>query len=259
MTTVPLLEGRTAVVVGVGPGLGAAIARSLAEAGAAVVLASRTRAVLDETERSIRESGGDATSVETDLDNPEDHIRLVEAVAACAGALDIIVHNAARHGVQEPFADADMSDWRLTMNTNVFAPLALTQSLLPQLRKSDAASVVFVGAMASRMVSSIGRAGYAVSKAAINQAVRSLAYELGSEGIRVNAVVPGWMDSARVESWRRDPKLAPMVDRALQSIPLGRIPLPEEVAGSVLYLASSLSKVVTGACIDVNGGHFMAP
>lgn len=254
-----LLSGRSAVVVGIGPGLGGAIAAALAAAGASVLLVSRTASTLDEMEASIAAAGGTAHSLVADLDSPDDRARLAGAIAEQHGWLDILVHNAARHGRQAAFPEANLIDWRATMDTNLFAPLALTQALLPLLRKSEAPGIVFVSAMASRMVSSAGRAGYAISKAAINQAVRSLAFELGGEGIRVNAVVPGWMDGAIVESWLADPQKAPMVERARQAIPLGRIPTPEEVAGSVLYLASDLSRAVTGACIDANGGHYMGP
>ena len=252
-----ILTGRCALIVGAGPGLGAAIALQLGAEGAALILVARTEAALQDISATLRAAKIEVKTLAADLDNPEDHQRIHDAIATAHGKLDILVFNAARHGEQKPFAESNLADWQQTMNTNLFAALGLTQALLPLLRKGAKPSIVFIGAMAMRMVSSIGRAGYAISKAAIGQAVRSLAYELGGEGIRVNAVVPGWMDSAHVQSWRDDPKLSHHVERALASIPLGHIPLPDEVAGSVVYLASDLSAAVTGTQIDANGGHYM--
>jgi NAD(P)-dependent dehydrogenase (short-subunit alcohol dehydrogenase family) len=254
-----MLAGRCAVIVGAGPGLGSAIAMALGQAGASLVLVARTASVLDTIATKLQADGVAVETIVADIDDAADRRQVRDVVEQAHGKLDILVLNAARHGEQKTFAESNLADWQATMNTNLFAGLGLIQQLLPLLRKGTGSNIVFIGAMAMRMVSSAGRAGYAISKAAIGQAVRSLAFELGRENIRVNAVVPGWMDSAHVQSWREDPALSHHVDRALASIPLGRIPMPEDVAGSVLYLASDLAAVVTGASIDANGGHYMGP
>jgi NAD(P)-dependent dehydrogenase (short-subunit alcohol dehydrogenase family) len=253
------LSGAVAVVAGVGPGLGAATAQMLARADAEVVLVARRPEILEQFSSAFAAEGLQTHTVAADLTSTEDRQRVVASVAERRGRIDVLVYNASSAGVNVAVADADLDDWRSLMDINLWSGIALTQLALPLLRAAERARVVFVSAMTTRMVSATGRGGYAMSKAALNQAVRTMAYELGSEHIRVNAVLPGWMETAAVTQWREDPAMRKYVHQAIGQIPLGHIPSPDEVAGSVLFLASRLSESVTGLLLDSNGGQYMNP
>ncbi|MEV6654387.1 SDR family oxidoreductase [Streptomyces sp. NPDC051219] len=247
------LRDAPVLLAGVGPGLGSSIARALARAGAKVTVVARRRESVEQALDAIAGDGGKATGIQADLTSAADRSRVVEQLTG----LDVLVYNAASIGASADIADASIDDWRALAEVNVWSPIALVQQTLPLLRTSERAAVVMVSAMTTRMVSARGRGGYAITKAALNQAVRTLAFELGPEQIRVNAVVPGWMETSQVHQWRDDPARLPYIEKALSEIPLGAIPHPDDVAGSVLFLASRLSASVTGELLDANGGQYM--
>jgi NAD(P)-dependent dehydrogenase (short-subunit alcohol dehydrogenase family) len=170
------------------------------------------------------------------------------------------VNNAFRYDAFQSFAEVDLDVWRKIVDTNLFGSLQMTKAALPYLRHSDHPSVVMVASMVARKPQPL-QGGYTVSKGALLTAVRVLAYELGGEGIRVNAVVPGWMWGPGVElyvkmtSEGRGVPQQEVIDELTSRIALGRVPTDEEVAGSVVYLASDLSSALTGQAIDANGGE----
>lgn len=256
--TGPAAGRPVAVVAGVGPGLGSAVAEALAVAGHDLVLSARSAASHEDLAARLRATGARVVLHAADFTCASDRAALASCVREAFGRLDVLVHNAYVIGPHVDFEHADLRAWREVMEVNLWSPLELLRELLPLLRAAERASVVLVGAMTSRMVSSRGRGGYALSKAALNQAVRTLAFELGADGIRVNAVLPGWMDNASLQEWRSDPDRAPFVEAARRAIPLGEIPTTAEVAGSVAFLASSAAGAVTGHLLDANGGQFMA-
>lgn len=247
-----------ALVAGIGPGLGVAVAEALAAAGHDLVLAARSALTYEDLAGRLRAAGARVVLAPADFTRAPDRAELAACVRDEFGRLDALVHNAYVIGPHGDFDQADLQAWRAVMEVNLWSPLELLRELLPLLRAADRGSVVLVGAMTSRMVSARGRGGYALSKAALNQAVRTLAFELGPEKIRVNAVLPGWMDNASLAEWRSDPERAPLVEKARAAIPLGEIPTTAEVAGSVVFLASPAAGAVTGHLLDANGGHYMA-
>jgi NAD(P)-dependent dehydrogenase (short-subunit alcohol dehydrogenase family) len=249
-------------VAGVGPGLGRDIARGLAAAGCDLVLAARTTALAEEVAAELRPAGVRVVVQAADLDREGDRTALAARVDTEYGRLDAYVHNAYTLGPHQDLADADLDAWRAVMETNLWSPLAVTRALLPLLRAgagagAGAGNVVLISAMTTRMVSARGRGAYAISKAALNQATRTMAYEFGPDGIRVNAVLPGWMDNAVIDEWRADPEKAAVVARAEAAIPLGAIPTCAEVASAVVFLARHPG-AVTGQLLDANGGQCMA-
>ena len=256
----PLLDGKVGLVSGVGPGLGRSIAFAFAKAGAAVVLGARTESYLAEVQAAVEDLGGRAHAVVTDITDPEQCDRLARAAVDTFGRLDVVVHNAAGPDVGEPFATVDLDAWRRLMDVNLFGALQLTESAIPFLRESDAASIVFVNSMIVRTVMP-NQGGYATSKAALLSAAHVLARELGPDHIRVNTVVPGWLWGPSVERALRrrardggtpvEEQVAALTDR----IPLGVIPTSDDAANAVLFFASDLSSVVTGQSLDVNGGE----
>jgi NAD(P)-dependent dehydrogenase (short-subunit alcohol dehydrogenase family) len=258
-----LLQGKVCIVSGVGPGLGRHAARSLAAHGADVVLAARRRETLDEVADEIEALGVRALVVPTNIVDPEQCDRLVATARAELGGVDVLVNNAFRFDVLKTFEEVDLSVWRKIMDVNLFGSLQVTKAALPAMEERGGGSVVMVASMAARKPTPL-EGGYAISKGALMTATRVLAYELGAKGIRVNAVVPGWMLGPSVDiyidmtSTNRGITADEVVGELAERMALGRVPTDEEVAGTIVYLASDLSSVVTGQAIDANGGEYFA-
>lgn len=256
-----LLENRVAVVTGVGPGLGQATALALAREGAAVGLAARNEERLAEVAGEIADMGGRALPVPTDVTDPDACRNLVDTTAAEFGGLDCVVNSAFRPDLYGPFADVDLGRWRGIMEVNLFGALNVAQAAVTHLRGSDAASIVNVGSMSARQIRG-GEGGYATSKAALHSATQVLARELAVDGIRVNAVVPGWIWGPSVEvyvGWQAESRGVPESDviaELEERIPLGFIPPQDDVAQAIVFFASDMSRVITGQALDVNGGEY---
>ncbi|HEY6429428.1 MAG TPA: SDR family oxidoreductase [Acidimicrobiales bacterium] len=258
-----LLAGKVCVVSGVGPGLGRQAARALAAHGGDIVLAARQQANLDRVLAEVRALGARAIAVPTNIVDEEARAHLMAAAAEEFGGIDVLVNNAFRPDVFQSFEEVDLTLWRKIMDVNVFGSLQMTRAALPYLRERGGGSVVMVASMVARQPQP-GQGGYAISKGALLTATRVLAYELGPSNVRVNAVVPGWMAGPSVDIYIDmtstgrgvDPQV--VVDELNARVPLGRIPRDEDVAGSIVYLASDLSAAMTGQALDTNGGEIFA-
>jgi NAD(P)-dependent dehydrogenase (short-subunit alcohol dehydrogenase family) len=201
--------------------------------------------------------------VPTDITDESACEGLVEQASARMGPIHGLVNNAFTGPRFREFADADLSKWRDVFEINVFGTLTLTQSVVRRL-KSDGneGSLVFVNSMATK-IGMPRQADYAASKGALLAAVRTLASELGPDGIRVNSVVPGWMWGPGVQMYcdhmSAQRGVTPDEIRAeiAADIPLGYVPPDAECAGAVLFFLSDLARPITGQSLDVNGGqHF---
>jgi NAD(P)-dependent dehydrogenase (short-subunit alcohol dehydrogenase family) len=244
------------VVSGVGPGLGQAIAKALAREGGRVLLAARSADYLKEVAAEIEAAGGKAEPVPTDVTDAEQ----CRALIAAAGPVDVLVNSAFRPDVFQPFERVDLNDYRAIFDVNVFGSLQLTQAAIPAM-KDNGGSIVFVNSMVVRKPGKL-QTGYAASKGALLAAAQSLASELGRYQIRVNSVVPGWMLGPPVEQYlefqagkrgvTRDDVLAELG----KATALGAIPTQEDCAEAVVFLASDLSRAMTGQSVDANGGEY---
>ena len=260
-----LLDGKVAIVSGVGPGLGQANARALAREGATVVLAARNAEYLDEVARDIEARGGRALAVPTNLVDAERVGALVERTVETFGRLDILVNNAFRMDVFQSFDAVDLVKWRKIFDVNVWGTLGLTQAAVPHLRKAAAehgdASIVFIISMSMRKIRPL-EGGYSSSKAAVQTAAKTMALELGPSRIRVNCVAPGWIGGPNVETFLDMDANARGISRddvraeIEANIPLGEIPPQDDIANAVVFFASPWSRVITGQTLDVNGGEF---
>jgi len=260
-----LLDGKVAIVSGVGPGLGRANALGLAREGAAVVLAARNEDNLRAVAAEIEAAGGRALVVPTNIADHEHVERLVERAVDGYGRIDVLVNNAFRMDRFQPFEAVDLAYWRKIYEVNVWGSLALTQACVPHLKKAAAdagdASVVFILSMSMRRVRP-NEGGYSTSKAALHTAVQQLALELGPARVRVNAVAPGWIDGPNVavfvdmESQARGITKEAVRAEIEDRIPLRRIPPPDDIAHAVVFFSSPRSRVITGQTLDVNGGEF---
>jgi NAD(P)-dependent dehydrogenase (short-subunit alcohol dehydrogenase family) len=256
-----LLSDRVVLVSGIGPGLGAEIALGCAREGGDVVLAARSAAMLEETATAVRQRGRRALAVPTDVTEPDDCQRLVEAARAEFGRIDVLVHNAFLSNPVALVEQADLDDWRRIFEVNLFGALRLTQLVVPLMKAQGRGSIVFVNSMSIRIIEPM-MGGYAASKGALLTTARTLAKELGPDGIRVNSVVPGYIWSAKMEAYFR--RLATERGVSYEAVhgdvtsrtALRHIPDSAEVAEAVLFFASDLARAVTGQSLDVNGGHF---
>lgn len=255
-----LLEGKVAIVSGVGPGLGREIALAFAREGASLALGARTSARLEAVAAEIESNGGRAVWAECDIVEPDGPRRLVDACLEAFGRVDVLVNNAFTPDVFKPFESVDLDDWERIMRVNCFGNLRVTQAVVPHMRAAGGGSIVFVGSMIVRKPLAL-QGGYAASKAALLTAAHVLAKELGPANIRVNSVVPGWMWGPSVEGYFKSVEaktgrsVQEQYDEVAASIPLGRIPTDEDCANAVVFLASDLAVAVTGQSLDVNGGE----
>lgn len=258
-----LLDGKVVIVTGVGPGLGRQVALAAAVEGAAVVLAARTEAFLDEVAAGITDKGGRALAVPTNIVDPEQCQRLVDRTVDGFGHVDCLVNSAFRPDVFKRFDEVDLKVWRKLFEVNTFGALQLAQAVVPPMKAQGGGSIVFVGSMVVRKPMEL-QGGYAASKAALMSAAQTMAKELGPHRIRVNTVLPGWMWGHLVKVGFEmneaggGPSVQQQYDDVTANIPLGEMPTDEEVAKAILFFASDLSKAVTGQTLDVNGGEVFA-
>lgn len=266
-----MLRGRSALVSGMGPGMGRDIALGLAAQGADVAMVGRTDRHMPEVAMEVEALGRRAVQIQGDVSSADDCARVADEVAAAFdGTLDILVNSAFHGGNHVRFEDADLFRWQRPMTVNYFGTLQLTQALLPALKAAAQvtgdARIVMINTMSVQHIQD-GSGSYAASKAALGAATKVLAVELGEHGIRVNAIHPGyiWGDMVKVyfewQAQERGPDATwedVYRERASETA-LGYLPHSSEIAGSVVYLASPLARCVTGVAIPVNSGHWMPP
>jgi len=255
-----LLDGKVAIVSGIGPGLGRHAALRLAREGAGVVVGARTEDRLQEVVAEIEAEGGKAAWARTDVTDPDDCARLVSTALEAFGLVDVLVNNAFRPDPFQPFETADLDQWRKVFEVNLWGAINMTRAVIPPMREQARGSIVFINSMVIRKPT-FPQGAYASSKGALWAMARELATELGPYNIRVNSVVPGWMAGPSVDmflAWQSaergisEDEVAGEVSR---NMALKRIPSDEECAGAVVYLASDLSSAMTGQTVDVNGGE----
>jgi NAD(P)-dependent dehydrogenase (short-subunit alcohol dehydrogenase family) len=243
------LPGRTALVTGSTAGLGAAIAKALAASGAFVIVSGRNKSRGDTVVADIRSAGGDAAFVVADLAAGDEEVRRLAAAAneVAGGHLDILVNNAATLLMPTPSSDISEQALRDAFAVNVFAPFLLTGVVAPQMARNGEGAIVNIGSITGLRGSS-GSAVYSAGKAAIHSFTKSWADEYGPDGVRVNAVAPGPIATERQQEFADH--LAPVLAR----LPSRRISTPEEVAASVVFLASEDAANIHGAILSVDGG-----
>jgi NAD(P)-dependent dehydrogenase (short-subunit alcohol dehydrogenase family) len=245
-----LLESRLALVSGVGTGLGREISLAFAEHGADVVLVARSADYLSQVAEEVRALGRRATPVPTDVSKPDPRQALMATIEREFGHLDILVNVVAHGGDYQEFLAADLNRWRKTMEINLFATLELTRLAVPLMKGRDGRVIMInsVGGLRPRAASG----AYGSSKAALAMATRVLATELAPLGIRVNGLHPGpiggdhLFEHMREEALRRGIPYDDVVDEWNTTVTLGYIPPAKEIAGSAVFLASDLSRPITG-------------
>ncbi len=257
-----LLDGLSVVISGVGPGLGQELARACLREGARVALACRNQEYLQALSTEL---GADATrlvTVPTDITDPVQCRNLIDKTIEAFGGVDVLLNSAYNPGPYVAFEDADLDEWQGPLDVNLLGTMRITQSALPALKASRNASIVNVNSMIFRKPL-VNQGAYVASKGALLGATKSLAVELGKYGIRANSVVLGWMwgdpveRSLQVAADAGGTTLETIKSEVEKNIPLGEIPDDADCANAVIFLASPMARVITGASLDVNGGEFM--
>jgi 3-oxoacyl-[acyl-carrier protein] reductase len=244
-------ENQVAVVTGAGRGIGHAIAVRLAREGARVASVSRTEANSQKTADEINAARADASKAyAVDV---ADHAAVQKAGAQILedfGRVDILVNNA---GVTRDGLSMRMSldDWDIVLNTNLRGAFNFTQALMRPMIKQRSGRIINISSI-SGLVGNAGQANYAASKAGLIGLTKTLARELASRGITVNAVAPGLIETDMTGVLSEEVRQA-----ILQKVPLGKLGDPEDIAAAVAYLASAEAKYITGQVLTVDGGMVM--
>ena len=252
MTAQSEFAGRVAIVTGGGAGIGFAVARAFARAGAHVAIAGRTKATLAHSAALIEEMGGEVLTVPADLAVAADCERIVQATVERFGAADILVNNAA-HFALIPLLDADAEAAARFLSANVAGPLLCGRAFAAHaILKRRGGTIVNVSSIAG-VRPAPGCGLYSASKAALDSLTRSMALEWGPNGLRVNAVAPGHVATEGVLADFQAGRL----DEAtlVASIPARRIADVDDVADAVLFLSSCAARHVMGHVLTVNGGE----
>jgi NAD(P)-dependent dehydrogenase (short-subunit alcohol dehydrogenase family) len=247
-------DDRVAIVTGGGSGIGAATAKLLASHGLTVAVVSRSGDALDRVASEIASDGGTAFALTADLGDPEAPAAVVRSVLERTRRLDVIVNNAAAFALAL-FDEAERAQFDRLVAVNVRAPFFLVQAALPALRLSPAAAVVNLSSAAGVMYRS-GQAIYALTKAAIEHLTKQMAFELAPDGIRVNSIRPGPIDTPLHRAVENPEERLRQLG---ELTPLGRVGYPEEIARWIWHLVDAEENWVTGTVISVDGGRVLGP
>ncbi len=243
---------RIALVTGGARGIGKATALALAGRGVLTLIADINHEAAGETAAEIeRTSGVAAFAHGVDLSKIEEIAKLVEAIIARHGRLDILVNNA---GIltNTQYAEVDEAEWDRVMNINLKSVFFLTRQAIRPMRAQGWGRIVSLSSMAGRSGGISAGTAYVASKAAIVGLTRHLAKQVAQDGITVNAVAPGTIQTEMLDSFTEAD-----LDAIRKTILVGRLGKPQEIAETIAFLASDAAAFITGAVIDVNGGNYM--
>jgi 2-deoxy-D-gluconate 3-dehydrogenase len=245
------LAGRVAIVTGGNAGIGLAMARGLAEAGASVVLADLDSARAEQARAGLESSGRPVLALATDVTVPASVADMVAATLQQFDRIDILVNNAGI-SIAAPAETMTLAEWQKVIDVNMTAPFLCAQAVYPAMKKADAGKIINIASVLATLGAG-GAANYAASKGGILQLTRSLATAWAIDNIQVNAILPGWIDTElTLRAREHRPELH---ERILARTPAKRWGQPQDLAGAAVFLASSASDFVNGAALTVDGGY----
>ena len=252
------LTSKVAIVTGAGRGIGAAIAQTLAQAGAKVAVNDINPDRAEKTAAAIRQSGGTAISIGADIANKYQCVTLIEATREEWGRLDILVNNAAVQPAKS-ILKMDEWDWQRCLDVNLKGTFFMSQLcgrvMSDENQEHNGGIIVNIASTAGVHTPLANHAAYCASKAGIVGFAKECAREFAQYGIRVNTVLPGIVDTPATEAAQQNVEI---VNKWQADIPLGRIGRAEECAQTVLFLCSDASSYITGTTITVDGGRIMS-
>lgn len=244
------LEGKRVLVTGGSRGIGEAIAKGFAKAGARVAITGRSEETLEIVAKDLRGMGGEALAIRCHSGKAEDRKALFDRIESEWGGLDVLINNAATNPVMTPLAETDLGAWDKILATNLTGPLDLIQKFVPGMKNRKSGSIVNIASVAG-LEPAPGLGAYSVGKAAFIMMTKVLAKELGPYAIRCNAIAPGLIET-KFSQALFDSK--PHYDHFIRNVPMGRHGVPEEIVGGALYLAGEDSSYMTGQVLVIDGG-----
>lgn len=245
------LRGKVAIVTGGNGGIGLGMARGLAAHGAAIVVVGRNAEKSAAAVAGLVAAGATASALEVDVKDEAQVNAMVAETVRRHGRLDILINNAGMSIRKQP-QDYTLAEWREVIDSNLTSAFLASHAAYPHLKRAGAGKVINIGSMMSIFGAPFATA-YASSKGGIVQFTKVCANAWAKDNIQVNAVLPGWIDTALTQGARRD--VAGLHERILARTPAGRWGEPDDLAGIAVFLCSAASDFVTGTAIPVDGGY----
>jgi 2-dehydro-3-deoxy-D-gluconate 5-dehydrogenase len=245
------LKGRVAVITGGNAGIGLGIAKGLAAAGAAIVIAARRAEKNLEAARAIEAFNVKTAALEVDVCKEELCRSMIESTVERFGRIDILVNNAGIAIRKQPEAYT-LAEWNKVIDTNLTGAFLCAHAAYPHMKNGGGGKIVNVGSMLSIFGTSFA-APYAASKGGIVQMTKALACAWAKDNIQVNAILPGWIDTPLTQAARKE--VPDLNERVIARTPANRWGEPQDFVGIAVFLASSASDFITGAAIPVDGGY----
>ena len=243
-------NGKNVIVTGASRGIGLTIAQAFAQAGANVALCATNPDALSAAAKTLVPFGGKVFTQQVNVANPEDCESFVANAVKEFGSLDVLVNNA---GITKDNLTIrmDAQDWDAVLNVNLKGTFLMSKAALKVMFKKRSGTIVNISSVVGEM-GNAGQANYVASKAGMIGLTKTLAKEFGSRGVRVNAVAPGFVQTAMTDALPEDVR-----EKALSAIALKRFATPQDIAKAVLFLASEDASYITGHVLAVNGGLYM--
>jgi len=249
------LDGKVAIVTGSRQGIGRACAEVLAEAGAAVVINSHQHGEeLEKVAETMRANGNKVQAVVADAAQRDGCQKLLDAALELGGSVNILVNNAGGLVKRVPVAEFNEDHFQKVVEINLRTAFLMSHMVIPQMRKQGSGKIINLSSQAAHDGGGPGSAVYSSTKGGIWTFTKSLAKELGPEGIHVNCIAPGFIANTVFHNTFTPKEIH---EKIIGKIPLGRHGQPDDVARVVLFLASDLSDYITGQTLEVNGGLYM--
>ena len=242
------LKGKAALITGGNGGIGLGMAEGLARAGAKVAIAGRDR---EKNDAAVKKLGGGAIALSADILDEKACRDMVAQAAERLGRLDILVNNAGINIRKAP-QDYQLDEWRRVLDSNLTSAFVASQAAYPHMQRAGGGKIVNIGSMMSIFGASFV-AAYGASKGGIVQLTRALACAWAKDNIQVNAVLPGWIDTALTQRARKE--IGGLNERVVARTPAGRWGTPEDMGGIAVFLCSPASDFITGTAIPVDGGY----
>jgi 2-deoxy-D-gluconate 3-dehydrogenase len=245
------LSGRVAVITGGNGGIGLGMGKGLAAAGATIVVAGRDQAKSRTAVDELKAAGGQASAIPVDVLEEDSCRALIAETVKAYGRLDILVNNAGM-SIRKPPEAYTLAEWHTVLDSNLTSAFVCSHAAYPTMKQAGAGKIINIGSMMSIFGAPFATA-YAASKGGMVQMTKAMASAWAKDRIQVNAILPGWIDTALTRRARE--QVDGLHDSVLKRTPAARWGLPDDFAGVAVFLAAQASDFVTGATIAVDGGY----